>query len=61
MARRPTTKELADSCAKSWFNRFYKYRAKFFADGREPTDEEMAYLAHLYSKVLFYEEMRDAL
>ena len=42
--------EQYNKCAKAWFNRFYRFREKYFADGKEPDEYEQMHLDYLYGQ-----------
>ena len=39
-----------ERCAKAWFNRYYRFREKYYADGKTPTESEKMHLDYLLDK-----------
>lgn len=52
--------ELNKKCADSWFDRFYRFREKYYANDREITDDELAHLDYLYGKYQMFQSRAQA-
>lgn len=48
-----------DHCEKAWFNRFVRFRERYFKDGRTPTDDQQEYLDRLLEKVDFFNKLKN--
>lgn len=48
-----------EHCAQKWFDRFLRYRDKYYKDGRVPTDCEETHLDYLLAQHSRFEALKN--
>lgn len=49
-----------EKCEKSWFDRFYRFRERYYAEGHEITEYEVNHLEYIREKVEMFRGLKEA-